>query len=392
MNHRWALVLIALLCAADPARAESFTANAANLSDLAFWRRVNAALRLGPCEVVLTEKVYAAASSSPDHATFRIDRVGDAHNRLTIRPAAAGQATFSDDPADTARNVLLEFRDCQNLTLRDLTFTTPQSVASALSLQDVRHVVVEGCRFIDLPQAFYSAMSVTHEKTDDVVVRGCTFRRVGVGGTTHMIYGAYGVQRLSVVECDFTDCAGEFVRFRDESDYGVVFGCTFTSTGTYRNANPAMISVPLFNDDDPASRPAHPNYEYFGTHFLFANNQFKYGDAGARNNRFGVSFLHSGFDPPGRTHLLTKAQAATLASGSPDERRAVLKDHCGIELENVHIFGNRYEGVGKKLVYQAYPAFGAKSRGFAGIVDLSDLINETHVVQSVDEALSYYRK
>jgi hypothetical protein len=389
MKRKCAVAFVVLCCLAGAARAESFNAGPEELRDEGFWKRVNAALRLGPCEVVLSDKTYVAEAGK---GAFRIDGVGADEHRLTIRPAAAGQATFSDDPADTTRNVLLQFRNCRNLTLRDLTFTTPQLIASAFALQDVKHVIVEGCRLIDLPQAYYSAMSVTGEKTDDVVVRGCTFRRVGQGAMTHMIYGAYGVHRLSVVECEFTDCAGEFVRFRDETDFGVVFGCTFTSTGTYRKANPAMISVPLFNDDNPASRPAHPNYEDFGTHFLFANNRFKYGDAGSMKTRFAVSFSHSGFDPPGRTHLLTKEQAATLATGSPDERQAVLKDNCGIELGEVHIFGNRYEGVAKKLVFQTYPAYGAKSRGFAGVVDLSDLINEVPVVHTVDEALAYYRK
>ena len=389
MKRRCCAFFVLLLCSVGSVRADSFNAGPDELRDPAFWKRVNLALRAGPCEVVLTEKTYVAVAGT---AAFRIDGVGDEKHRLTIRPAAAGQATFSDDPADTTRNVLLEFRNCQNLTLRDLTFTTPQLIASAFALQDVKHVLVEGCRLVDLPQAYFSAMSVTGAKTDDVVVRGCTFRRVGQGAMTHMIYGAYGVQRLSVVECTFTDCAGEFVRFRDESDRGVVFGCTFTSTGTYRDANPAMISVPLFNDDNPASRPAHPNYEYFGTHFVFANNHFKYADAGSKKTRFAVSFSHSGFDPPGRTHLLSKEQAATLAKGSREERLAVLKDNCGIELDEVHVFGNHYDGVDKRLVFQTYPAYGAKSRGFAGIVDLSDLINEIPVVQTVDEALAYYRK
>lgn len=389
MNHRCALALFVTFWLAQTTRAESFNAGPDQLRDAAFWKRVDAAIRLGPCEVVLTDKTYVALAGQ---APFRIEGVGDEKNRLTIRPSAAGQVTFSDDPADATRNVLLEFCNCQNLTLRDLAFTTPQLIASALAMQDCKHVVVEGCRFIDLTQAYYSSMSVTGAKTDNVVVRGCTFRRVGQGAMTHMIYGAYGVQRLSVIECEFTDCAGEFVRFRDQSDHGVVFGCTFTSTGTYRNANPAMISVPLFNDDNPASPPAHPNYEYFGTHFLFANNHFKYADAGSKKTRFAVSFSHSGFDPPGRTHLLTKEQAATLAKGTPEQRRALLKDNCGIVLEHVHVSGNTYEGVDKRLVFQTYPAYGAKSRGFAGVIDLSDLINETPVVQTVDEALSYFRK
>jgi hypothetical protein len=43
-------------------------------------------------------------------------------------------------------------------------------------------------------------------------------------------------------------------------------------------------------------------------------------------------------------------------------------------------------------VFQSYPAHGAKSRGFSGVIDLSDLIDETPVAQDADEAISYFAK
>jgi hypothetical protein len=385
---------IALLAAAvvtTAARGETFTAGIDELRDPAFWKTVAESLEREPADVAIRDGAYVAVPA------VSIVGAGHARNTLTIRAASAGKVSFADAPADNpaaaARNVLVELRDCQNVTLREFTFTTPQPIASALAVQGCRNVRVEHCRFVDLPQAYYSAMSVTGEKTDGVVVRGCEFRRVGLDAHAHMIYGAYGVQRLGVVECAFEDCSGEFVRFRDESDRGVVFGCTFKSTGTYRNANPAMISVPLFNDDDPASHPATPNYEYFGTHFIFANNRFEYAaDKGRQDTRFAVSFSHSGFDPPGRRHLLTAAEGKTLKDGTPDERRGLLKANCGIELENVHVFGNVFEHVDRRLVFQSHPAYGAKSRGFAGVIDLSDLANATPVVQTADQAMAYLAK
>jgi hypothetical protein len=368
------------------ARGETFTVGIDELRDAAFWKTVEASLEREPADVLIKDGEYAAVPG------VSIVGVGHPHNVLTIRPASPGKVTFTDAKAHAARNVLVELRGCQNVTLQDLMFTTPEPIASALSVRDGRSIRIENFRFIDLPQAYYSAMSVTGEKTDGVIVRGCTFRRVGLDSHAHMIYGAYGVQRLSVVDCTFEDCAGEFVRFRDESDRGVVFGCTFKSTGTYRGANGAMISVPLFNDDNPASHPAKPNYEYFGTHFIFANNRFEYADKGRQETRFAVSFSHTGFDPPGRQHLLSGAEAKTLKEGPADERRALLKKNCGIELEQIHIFGNVFEHVEHKLVLATYPAYGATSRGFSGVVDLSDLINDTPVVQSADEAIAYFAK
>jgi hypothetical protein len=386
MRLAWPAVIVLLVTATS--RAETFTAGIDDLRDPAFWKTVATSLEREPAEVVIKDGAYAAVPG------VSIVKAGHERNTLTIRPVSAGKVSFSDAPADAGRNVLVELRDCQNVTLRDLTFTTPQPIAAALSVRDCRNMRVENCRFIDLPQAYYSALSVTGDKTDGVTVRRCEFRRVGLDSHAHMIYSAYGVQRLGVVECAFEDCSGEFVRFRDETDRGVVFGCTFKSTGSYRNANPPMVSVPLFNDDDPTSHPANPNYEYFGTHFIFANNRFEYAATakGRQDMRFAVSFLHRGFDPPGRRHLLTAAEGKTLKEGTAAERRRLLKENCGIELENVHVFGNVYEHVERRLVFQTGPEYGAKSRGFSGVIDLSDLINDTPVVRSAGEAISYFEK
>ena len=105
-----------------------------------------------------------------------------------------------------------------------------------------------------------------------------------------------------------------------------------------------------------------------------------------------MSFSHTGFDPPGRRLLLTAAEGKTLKEGAPDERRRLLKANCGIELENVHVFGNVFEHVDRRLVFQSHPAYGAKSRGFAGVIDLSDLANATPVVQTADQAMAYLAK
>ena len=44
------------------------------------------------------------------------------------------------------------------------------------------------------------------------------------------------------------------------------------------------------------------------------------------------------------------------------------------------------------LVFQSYPGFGAESRGFSGVVDLSILMDDTPCVQSVDEAIAHWEK
>jgi hypothetical protein len=55
----------------------------------------------------------------------------------------------------------------------------------------------------------------------------------------------------------------------------------------------------------------------------------------------------------------------------------------------VHIFANAFENVQHWLVFQSAAQYGAESRGFAGVVDLSNLINETPVARTADEAMAY---
>ena len=59
-----------------------------------------------------------------------------------------------------------------------------------------------------------------------------------------MAYNAYDPKHIRFVDCHFEDCAGDYVRFRDGTDFGVVVGCTFKSTGNYRNVNMPFISKP----------------------------------------------------------------------------------------------------------------------------------------------------
>jgi hypothetical protein len=235
-------------------------------------------------------------------------------------------------------------------------------------------------------------MSVVGNQTRDVRIDHCDFRRIGRDSHAHMIYCAYGPQRITVADNHFEDCTGDFVRFRDRTDYGIVWGNQFVSTATYKNAQPPMVTVPLFNDEDPAATQPRPaaTQEYFGTHFLVAHNLFRYAERGPQDTHWAMLFHHSGYDPPGRAHLLSPRDAATLARGTPDERRAMLRSRMGIDLDEVHLFGNDYEHVKYKLAYRSSADYGAKPKGFFGAIDLSDLVNERPAVTTLEEAVQLY--
>ncbi len=378
--------LSALLFAAYPvayAETRTFRISPAEFGKPEPWEQVQTALQSQPVEVVLSDELYAIGE------TVTLENLGHPHHRLTIRgPARIEEASGKKNE----RIGLISLEGCQNVLIRDLHFSGAAESAYALAVRNSQNITIEQCRFTDMTGLYAAAISILGAKTDTVTVRDCTFRRIGSGGHAHMIYTAYGPQRVRVLDCHFTDCAGDFVRFRDRSDHGVVYGCTFESTGTYNAANPPMITVPLFNDDDPAAAKPTPRYEYFGTNFLIARNRFTYARAGRQDTRFAVLFHHGGFNPPGKTHLFSPELAALVASGPAAERRAALEKNTGIRLENVGILDNEFDHVQYVLGYRSEPGYGAQSTGWEGVIDLSNLITTTGGTPTQEAAAGYFKK
>jgi hypothetical protein len=205
-----------------------------------------------------------------------------------------------------------------------------------------------------------------------------------------MAYNAYGPQHIAFINCWFEDGAGDYVRFRDRADYGVVVNCTFKSTGHYLEHNMAFISVPLFNDDDPQSPVRSPRYEYFGTHFLIFSNDFIYADDKRDGSRIALLFHHSGFDPPDRNHLLTPQQSQLLATGSAAAKKTFMWDNLRIDADSVHFFNNRFTNVQLEVAYHSRAAYGAISKGGDGIVNITDVVNGRTVADNAAQALSFF--
>ena len=205
-----------------------------------------------------------------------------------------------------------------------------------------------------------------------------------------MSYNANGTKHISFIDCQFEDCAGDYIRYRAGADFGVVVGCTFKSTGEYNGVNMPFISVPMANDDDPLKKGSSGGYEYFGTHFLIANNTFSYANDKADGNRIALLFHHSGFDPLGRNHLLTKEEGRLLATGPTIEKRALMLRNFGIDARHIHFFNNLCQGAKVKAAYRSYAAYGAKSKGWNAIADITDTINDDKVVRNSEEALKFF--
>ncbi len=184
----------------------------------------------------------------------------------------------------------------------------------------------------------------------------------------------------------------DFVRFRDRSDHGVVYGCTFESTGTYNAANPPMITVPLFNDDDPAAAKPTPRYEYFGTNFSHRPQPLHLRQGGPAGHSLRRPLPSRWLQSPGKTHLFSPELAALVASGPAAERRAALEKNTGIRLENVGILDNEFDHVQYVLGYRSEPGYGAQSTGWEGVIDLSNLITTTGGTPTQEAAAGYFKK
>jgi len=72
---------------------------------------------------------------------------------------------------------------------------------------------------------------------------------------------------------------------------------------------------------------------------------------------------------------MTSEEGEILEKGTPEQRKAILKQNCNIDTGEVRVFGNTYRNVENKATFSSYAAYGAKSKGWEDRVDIFDLLN-----------------
>ena len=340
----------------------------------AFWSNIQTLLQSNPVDVVFADGTYNLTS------TISLNNIGHATNNLELKCATIGSAVITGSIAK-----LMGLSSCKNILIHRLKFTGAVT-DYALTIQSSQDVTVAYCRFEDMPNVYYGAVGAHYATSNNIIVRQNVFSKVGLDSHCHMIYGAYGVKRLKVINNTFTDCPGAFVRFRgDNSTHGVVYGNTFTSTGTYLTGyNPIFIEVPVFNDVNPGD-------EKFGTSFMITNNTFKYSTLGNQTTRYALVFHHSGYNPPARTHMISAADAAVLGSESSTiaARRAVMSSKLGLDATKILFGGNTNTNVAANVSYRCQGGFGAVAP-WTGIVNIGSVVTSTGLATSYAEALAFY--
>ncbi|HTN22213.1 MAG TPA: hypothetical protein VL125_17175 [Pelobium sp.] len=344
----------------------------------AFWTNINSLLNTQAVDIVFADGTYNLNS------TINLNGVGNNTHRLQLKANTIGAAVFTSSIADSVSDLMM-LKNCKNILLHRLKFTGGV-IQYALRIRDSQNITIAYCRFVDLPNIGYGALGVHYAGSDNIIVRQNQFTNVGYNSQAHMIYAAWGATRLKVIDNQFTDCSGSYVRFRDNATRGVVYDNNFTSTGTYWNTslnryvNRVFVEVAIFNKTSTDN-------EIFGTEFMVANNAFNYSTNGDQSERFAFLFHHSGFNAPGRSHL-TSADAALLGSGTVSERRQIMSDKLGLDGTKILYGNNTNVNVATDVSFRFRND--GTTNPWEGIVNITPAVNSSGLATSYEEALVYY--
>lgn len=341
----------------------SSAVNAADFKSTAFWSGIQTLLATDSVTVQFIAGTYSRAYTQ---APFVLQNLGHAHNLLTLEGDPTG-TLFTAPTGHSPKGDMINISDCQHMIIRNFRFSGNGEVGYVMIIRSgtgktSRDIRVENCHWTDMLGVVYGATGCTGSGTYNVTYEDCTFTRIGKGNGSHMMYHSYDAHHISVINCDFEDCKGDYVRFRDNCDFGVVKGCTFNRNAAF--AVMPFISIPLFNDVNPGD-------EFFGTHYAFTGNSFT-------NSNHAVKIHHYGHDPVGYRYLLTAAEGSTLSTGTPLQKQSILMTNFGIDASEIRVAGNTYTSMSSFTVAMGSKAqYGSVSKGWDSVANITDAINSS---------------
>jgi len=332
--------------------------DAADFLNADFWKDVNILLKRESVTVKFLPGDYRRAYLE---RPLLITAFGNRKNRLVLEGENL-KTVFTVPEGSKEKPVLIQLKDSQNITIRNMSFTGNGKLGYALRITstkegETKNILIENCRWTDMRGIVYGATGCHQPGTRDVTYKNCVFKRIGIDSHSHHMYHAHGAVRIQVLDSHFEDCTGDYVRFRDNCDFITVKGSTFI-----RNSNFPVypfISVPLFNNVDPGD-------ESFSSNYSISENSFK-------NTRYAIAFHNYGYSFPGFNYLLTEQEGNVLVNGGILERKNLLKNNFGIDVEKIGIAKNQYSDITFKVGMGTFARYGAPSRGFNGWGDISSL-------------------
>lgn len=334
--------------------------SSADFMNAIFWLKVKNELQTSPVEVKFKEGDYSKAYIENG---LTLSEFGNSTHKLTL--SGNENVVFNLPVGYTDRSDVIRLNDCQNIHIKNIHFTGDGRTQYALRITGFKtnNIFIENCSWIDMYGIIYGATGC-HHKATNITYKDCKFERIGFSGGSHMIYNAYGPERIRITDCYFEDCKGDYIRFRAGTDFGVIQNSTFIRNKNYPDV--AFIAIPCFNDVNPGD-------ENFGSNFSFTKNIFK--NNSSTNSTKPISFYHQGYSPKEYNYLLTKSEGELLTNGSEEEKIKILKNNFGIDIAKIRIQDNSFsEKITNYITIRSTASYGAISLGWEGTVVISDLI------------------
>jgi len=334
--------------------------NAADFLDPKLWDQVRKQLLKEPTEVLFLEGEYNRAYTEE---ALVLDKIGHPDNKLTLK--GGDDVIFTLNEGVKTKSYVIDFRGAQNILMDGFHFTGNGSINYVVRFTRIpggaiptTNITFQNSSFIDMEGVIYGATGCSYEETSHITYKNITFKRIGVAGTAHMIYNAYGASNIHVIDCYFEDCMGDFVRFRDRCDYGIVSGSTFLKT-LDRFEGRVFISMPQFNSREPVGD------EYFSTNYAFFDNIFTNKTFVTTDN--ALTFYHAGFSPPEWNYLLNNEEGSVLRTGTTIQKTNLLQENFGIDPAKVRMHNNTFSSrITRILALITMPSYGALNKGFSG--------------------------
>jgi hypothetical protein len=344
-------------------------ANAADFLSSTFWPKVQQLLSKSPVTVKFLSGNYSRAYTEK---FLSMDGMGNEKNLLTLEGDPVN-TVFSLPEGTIVKSQVIKVTNAVNITLKNFKFTGNGPANYVLNIttdagKTTSRITIENCSWEDMKGVVYGATGATKEGTHHITFKNCTFKRIGKNAGSHMIYNAYSSHHISIIDSYFEDCTGDYIRFRDRCDYGVVKGTTFHQKAPVGGIK--FISMPLYNDGKPSI-----GNEAFATHYAFTNNTFISDVPGLKS----VQFSNSGYSAVGYNYLLTPEEGEVLNKGKEEEQRKLLLNNFGITAAEVRIHNNTYKGVTSDVFLRSVAGYGATAKGWQGDGNITQIINKSAV-------------
>jgi len=314
------------------------TANAASYLSTTFWSTVQSQLQTTNVTVNLLAGAYSVN-------TLSFTNMGNPLHQLILASVTPHGAIFNPNA-----NPIVEFLGSQNIEVSGLEFTGPVADWAVYCIPNYlapcRNIEINNCWFINLTNAYYAAIGLLNG-TRSVQIYNCNFTNLPYGDHAHMIYAPHDIEDVVVSNCVFQDCvSGDYVRFRDDSEYAVVENCTFLST--MKSSAWPFVSAELYNETNSDSA----GDEFFGTYFQISSNSFTYQATGGSGPYSSLHFMDDSWSPQSYYCDLTSAQASQLGAGSQSFQSSFLQTNMGILASGIKMFGNTWSGVTYHMDYE----------------------------------------